>query len=248
MNTENPPKINISSSSLKLACSNCSLHELCMPVGLSPDLFEMLDKQIYIRRHIKTGAALYHSGNQFNSLYAIKRGFFKTETLTEDGRVQITGFHMMGEILGFDGIDHEKHMCTSIALEDSEVCLIPLEKIEKTPELHVIQHHFYQLMSREIFQDHTMMMLLGSMQGEERLVAFILSLSRRYEARGYSPLEFVLRMKREEIGSYLGMKLETVSRALTKLHSEGVLHVQQKTIRILDMERLRKIIGTSLSK
>ena len=248
MNTENPPKININSSSLKLACSNCSVRELCMPVGLNPDLFEMLDKQIYIRRHIKTGAALYHSGNQFNSLYAIKRGFFKTETLTEDGRVQITGFHMMGEILGFDGIDHEKHMCTSIALEDSEVCLIPLEKIEKTPELHVIQHHFYQLMSREIFQDHTMMMLLGSMQGEERLVAFILSLSRRYEARGYSPFEFVLRMKREEIGSYLGMKLETVSRALTKLHGQGVLNVKKKTIRILDMKRLRKIIGTSLSK
>lgn len=139
-------------------------------------------------------------------------------------------------------------MCTSIALEDSEVCIIPLEKIEKTPELHAIQHHFYQLMSREIFQDYTMMLLLGSMQGEERLAAFILDLSRRYEARGYSPFEFVLRMKREEIGSYLGMKLETVSRALTKLHSQGVLNVQQKTIRILDMERLRKIIGTSLSK
>ncbi len=215
-----------------------------MPVGATQDLLKKLDELIYVRKRIKTGATVYHNGNHFHSLYAVKSGFIKTETLHDDGRAQITGFYMAGEILGFDGIATQAHICSAIALEDSEVCVIPLERVENNDNgLHELHHHFYKLMSREIVRDHTIMMLLGSMQSEERLAAFLLNLSLRFQLRGYSANNLILRMKREEIGSYLGMKIETVSRIFTKFQEQGLLEVHQKNILILDMQGLEKIIG-----
>lgn len=215
-----------------------------MPVGATQDLLKKLDELIYVRKRIKTGATVYHIGNHFHSLYAVKSGFIKTETLHDDGRAQITGFYMAGEILGFDGIATQAHICTAIALEDSEVCVIPLERVENNDNgLHELHHHFYKLMSREIVRDHTIMMLLGSMHSEERLAAFLLNLSLRFHLRGYSANNLILRMKREEIGSYLGMKIETVSRIFTKFQEQGLLEVHQKNILILDMQGLEKIIG-----
>lgn len=220
-----------------------------MPVGATPDLLQKLDELVYVRRRLKSGTVLYHTGSHFHALYAIKTGFIKTEYLHDDGRVQTTGFYMTGEIFGFDGIATNEHMCTSVALEDTEICIIPLDRIEHIGhEFEQIQHHFYKLMSREIVRDHTIMMLLGSMQGEERLAAFMLNLSQRLYARGYSPYNLVLRMKREEIGSYLGMKVETVSRIFTKFQDQGLLEVHQKNIQIIDVEGLRKLIGQHPSK
>jgi CRP/FNR family transcriptional regulator len=244
MHTENAAEARIDIQDLKLACTNCSMHELCMPVGLPANLLEKLDELVYVRKRIKAGTTLYHAGSHFHSLFAVRTGFIKMATLHEDGREQITGFYMMGEILGFDGIATEEHMCTTVALEDSEVCAIPFDRLEHAGhELEDIQHHFYRLMSREIVRDHTIMMLLGSMQGEERVAAFLLNLSQRFSERGYSPSDLVLRMKREEIGSYLGMKVETVSRAFTKFRELGLLEVHQKHVRILDMTGLQKLIG-----
>jgi len=218
-----------------------------MPTGASPNLLQKLDTLISVRKRIKSGTVLYHAGSRFHSLFAIKSGFIKTESMHEDGRMQITGFNMPGEIFGFDGIATDQYICTSTALEDSEVCIIPLNWIEHfSHETEDIQHHFYKLMSREIIRDHTMMLLLGSMHTEERLAAFMLNLSQRLRARGYSPYALTLRMKREEIGSYLGMKIETVSRILSKFQEQGLLEVQQKNIRILDMNGLRKAISQSL--
>lgn len=234
----------ISLSVIKTACSNCNLRELCLPFGLSLEELERLDDLISTRRRIKRGDHLYRAGEAFDSIYAIRSGFFKTDVLLEDGRDQVTGFQMAGELLGLDGISTEHHTCNAIALEDSEICAIPFNRLESlSREIHNLQHHFHKVMSREIVRDHGVMMLLGTMRAEERLAAFLLNLSQRFTARGFSHAEFYLRMTREEIGSYLGLKLETVSRAFSKFQEEGYIAVQQKHIRILNVSGLKALMN-----
>ena len=235
--------ISLNLTSLKAACSQCNLRELCLPFGLSEKEVVKLDKLVGARRRLKRGQHLYRAGETFEAIYAIKTGFFKTDVLLEDGRDQVTGFQMAGEILGMDGISSENHSCNAVALEDSEVCVIPFGQLEGlSREIQALQHHFHKVMSREIVRDHGVMMLLGTMRAEERLAAFLLNLSQRFTARGYSPQEFHLRMTREEIGSYLGLKLETVSRAFSRFQEEGFISVQQKHIRILDIAGLRELL------
>jgi CRP/FNR family transcriptional regulator len=231
-------------TTLKTACSQCNLRELCLPFGLSEQEIDRLDRLIGARRRIKRGQGLYRSGEPFEAIYAIRSGFFKTDVLLEDGRDQVTGFQMAGEILGMDGISGETHTCNAVALEDSEVCVIPFADLEVlSRDVEALQRHFHKVMSREIVRDHGVMMLLGTMRAEERLAAFLLNLSQRFTARGYSPAEFHLRMTREEIGSYLGLKLETVSRAFSHFQDAGYISVQQKHIRLLDIQGLRHLIS-----
>ena len=215
-----------------------------MPMGLNADELIRVDELVAVRRHVKRGAALFHSGEKFSSLYAIRTGFFKTYVITEDGRDQVTGFQMAGEIIGLDGIVNDQHTCNAIALEDAEVCVIPFDRIEEiSREVSALQHHVYKIMSREIVREHGVMLLLGSMRAEERLAAFLLNLVQRLEARGFSRSELVLRMTREEIGSYLGMKLETVSRTFSKFADEGLIKVSQRNISILDSDALKRIVN-----
>ncbi len=229
---------------LKASCSNCGLCELCLPIGLSADEIERLDQLIYARRKVKCGEDLYRVGDSFSAIYAIRSGFFKNELVLEDGREQVMGFHMPGDILGIDGIGGDRYACNAVALEDSDVCVIPFSRLEEiSREVRGLQHQFHQFMSREMVRDQGVMLLLGSMRAEARLAAFLLNLSRRFEARGYSASEFNLRMTREEIGSFLGLKLETVSRLFSKLQEENLVAVLQKHIRILDAAGLRKIVG-----
>jgi CRP/FNR family transcriptional regulator len=231
---------------LKTACSSCSLRELCLPVGLSEEDMARLDNLVFVRRTVKRGDYLFRAGDKFDNLYAARTGVFKTKLLLEDGREQVTGFHMAGELMGLDGIGPDKHTCDAVALEDSDVCVIPFERLEGLGrEMEALQHHFHKVMSREIVREHGVMLLLGSMRAEERLAAFLLNLSQRLSMRGYSANEFNLRMTREEIGSYLGLKLETVSRVFSKFQEEGLIGVQQKNVRILDTARLREIVGRS---
>ncbi|NBX62167.1 MAG: transcriptional regulator [Betaproteobacteria bacterium] len=228
----------------KVACSNCNLRELCMPVDLSPADLERIDTLVGTRRKISRGESLYHNGESFNSLYAIRTGFFKTSVTLEDGREQVTGFQMAGEIMGLDGIVSDHHTCDAVALENAEVCVMPFEKIEElSREVNALQHHVHKIMSREIVREHGVMMMLGSMRAEERLAAFLLNLTARLHARGFSRSELVLRMTREEIGSYLGLKIETVSRTFSKLVEDGVLEVKQKNLRILKPETLRELVN-----
>jgi len=146
-----------------------------------------------------------------------------------------------------DGIAPERHTCNTIALEDSDVCAIPFARLQELAhEIPGLQHHFHRMMSREIVREHGVMLLLGSMNAEERLAMFLLNLSQRLAARGYSPSEFNLRMTREEIGSYLGLKLETVSRTFSKFQEEGLIGVQQKFIRIRDSAGLERVMGREL--
>ena len=228
----------------KTACSTCNLRELCLPMGLDQLALESLDGLVYMRRNVKRGEALFRDGDPFTSLYAIRSGFFKSRVASEDGRDQVTGFQMAGELMGIDGIGADRHSCDAVALEDSEVCVIPYPRLEElSRKFAALQHHFHKVMSREIVRDHGVMLLLGSMRAEERLASFLLNLSQRFTARGYSASEFILRMTREEIGSFLGLKIETVSRAFSKFHEDGLISVQQKRIRIADIPGLKKIIG-----
>jgi len=231
---------------LKTVCSSCSLRELCLPMGLSEAEIEQLDQLVYTRKRVKRGENVYRAGDDFASLYAIRSGFFKSNVILEDGRDQVTGFHMPGEIMGLDGISTDRHACNATALEDGEVCVIPFARLEEVSrQVRNLQHQFHKVMSREIVRDQGVMMLLGTMRAEERLAAFLLNLSQRFVARGYSPSEFHLRMTREEIGSYLGLKLETVSRIFSKFQEEGLISVQQKHIRILHVEGLKAMMGQS---
>jgi CRP/FNR family transcriptional regulator len=228
---------------LKVACSSCNLRELCLPVGLQDEELQGLDSIVGERRSLKRGEALYNSGDAFVSLYAVRTGFFKTRVNSEDGRDQVTGFQMAGELLGFDGIGSDRHTCDAVALEDSQVCVIAFSQLESlSREFGGLQRQLHKVMSREIVREHGVMMLLGSMKAEERLATFLLNLTERLRARGFSSTTLILRMTREEIGSYLGLKLETVSRAFSKLHGDGVLEVQQRHLRVVDEAALRQLV------
>ncbi len=236
--------IPIIATKLRAACSSCSLQELCLPAGLAHDELQQLDQIVNRKRPLRRGDYLYRSGGVLQSLYAVRTGFFKSCVMHDDGREQVAGFHMAGELLGMDGIGSGKHLCDAISLEDSEVCEIPFGELEKlSRELPTLQQHFHRIMSREIARDYGVMLLLGSMRAEERLAAFLLNLSQRFAARGYSPTRFLLRMTRQEIGSYLGLKLETISRALSHFQSEGVIAVQNKNVEIRDPARLRELVS-----
>jgi CRP/FNR family transcriptional regulator len=229
---------------IKVACSNCNLRELCMPIGLKEMELQRVDDLVSQRRSIKRGATLFHNGEPFTSLYAVRTGFFKTSLTTEDGRDQVTGFQMAGEIIGLDGIVNEHHTCDAIALEDAEVCVMPFDRIEEiSREVGALQKHVHRIMSREIVREHGVMLLLGTMRAEERLAAFLLNLVQRLQARGFSRTELILRMTREEIGSYLGMKLETVSRTFSRFADEGIIEVKQRHILIQDAEALKRLVN-----
>ena len=232
------------SHQVKTLCSTCSLRELCLPVGLMPNEFSQLDAVIRQSRRLKKGEFLFRAGEPFTSLFAIRAGFFKTTVASQDGRDQVTGFFMSGELIGMDGICSHTHSCDAVALEDSEVCELPFGHIEELGQnIPSLQTHFFRLLSREIVRDQGVRLLLGNMRAEERLAAFLLNLSNRLYSRGFAANDFILRMSREEIGSYLGLKLETVSRTLSKFHHDGLIKVEHKHIKILEPQALKKMVS-----
>ena len=229
---------------LRIACSSCNLSELCLPIGLTEAELEQFDALSSIKRSYRRGDFLFRSGDKFTSLFAIRTGFFKTQVLHEDGREQVTGFQMAGEITGLDAISSEAHACDAVALEDSEICELPFDQLETlSRKVPALQRHLHKIMSREIVRDQGIMLLLGSMHAEERLAAFLLNLSQRFAARGYSATAFQLRMTRQEIGSYLGLKLETVSRTLSLFQNNGLIAVHNKSIELINMPGLFSLIG-----
>lgn len=218
-----------------------------MPMDLQAAELERLDELVTVRRKVKRKELLFHNGEAFTSLFAIRTGVFKTRVTTEDGRDQVTGFQMAGEIIGLDGIVNGQHSCDAVALEDAEVCVMPYERLEElSREVTALQRHVHQVMSREIVREHGVMLLLGSMRAEERLAAFLLNLVKRLHARGFSATELILRMTREEIGSYLGLKLETVSRTLSKFVEEGVVEVHQRHVRITNADALKRLANPTV--
>ena len=226
------------------SCSKCNLRELCLPGGLGADDLARVDNLVYARRRMKKGEALYQAGAPFNAVYAIRSGSFKASLLDNEGREQVTGFFMGGELLGLDGLGSGNYHAAAVALEDSEVCVLPYALIEElSREVPALQRQLHTVLAREIVRDHGVMMLLGTMRAEQRLATFLLNLSGRFLRRGYSASDFRLRMTREEMGSYLGLKLETVSRLFSQFHGAGLIEVDHRHVRIRDTQGLERLLN-----
>ncbi len=231
-------------SSLKVACKSCNLRELCLPIGLDQADMEQLEGIIRRRRALKKGQMLYRTGDPLRSIYAVRRGSFKTTGAMEDGRVHVTGFFLAGELLGFDAINADRHPCEAEALETSDVCEIPYDRLENlAQEVPGLQRQLLKVMSREIVRDQQLLVLLGRMSGEERLASCLLSFSRRQVRLGLSATDLNLAMSRQDLAYYLGLAIETVSRLFSRFHEEGLIDVQARAVRLLDIGRLHTVAG-----
>lgn len=222
-------------------CSQCSLHETCLPAGLAADDLARIDHLTQRHQRVLRYQTLYQTGDPFTALYAVRAGFFRSERGSGDARDPISGFRMAGELIGLDGIATGRHTCSAVALEDSEVCVIPFEEMETLARsVPALQRNLLRLMSREVVQGHRLQALLANGDAGRRVSGFLVDLSCRLSQRGYAASEFVLRMTREEIGRHLGLTLETVSRALSQLQREGSIRVRHRLVHILDAETLAR--------
>lgn len=229
---------------VRSACKQCSLVRLCLPMHVSAEDLQALDRIIQRRRPVGRGEHLFHAGDPFEEVYAVRSGALKTYTATEDGQEQVTGFHLPGELVAMDAIGPGRHPTSARALETTSVCAIPFDRLEELANrIPGLQHHLFRLLSNEIHADHEMLLALGKLPAEGRLAAFLLNLSARFRERGYSPTEFMLPMSRNDLGNYLGLAVETVSRLFTRFQEEGVLMVERKHIVIHRLDRLREFSG-----
>ena len=230
----------INVNALKISCAACSMHQLCLPMGLEDADIDRLDKIIGKRRRLERDEALYKMGDPFRNLYAVRFGHFKTYQINAAGESQITGFQMAGELLGMDAISGDRHHCDAVALEDSEVCEIPFAHLEELfGQVPALLRHFHRIMSQEITREQNVMLLLGNMRAEQRFAVFLINLSARYAARGYSATRFQLRMSREDIGNYLGLTIESISRLLSRFKKLCLMHVDKREVELLEPARLK---------
>lgn len=224
------------------SCSFCSVRRLCLPHGVGEEDLSAVDGLVCDRPRYAKGDHIFHQSDKFTSLYAIKSGSVKTFGVTRDGKEQITGFHFAGELLGLDAICNDVHNCNAIALEKTVICDIPYSGIEslvgEVPGLHT---DFARMMSKELRRDDEMLMILGNMSAEQRVACFLFNLHKRLSSNGEVLSEIQLAMTREEIGNYLGLSLETVSRRLTGLQSKNIISVNNRTIKLLDIEQLHSL-------
>lgn len=226
-----------------LSCAHCTKRPHCFAELLDDTVLNQLDDLIRVRKVVKRGEILYRAGDTFEYFYMVLAGSFKTVVLRQGGREQIIGFRIVGELLGLEGVGTGTYPCHSVALEDSQICLIPFQALAALgQDVPAIQSHLHRLLGAEITRENRLLMLLGNMRAEERLAAFLLDLSERFAARGYSPLAFNLRMTREEIGNYLGLKMETISRAFSRFNAFGLISVDQKQVRIMDIDSLKAMV------
>lgn len=218
------------------------MRQLCMPQGLAYDELPKLEALICTARSVRRGESLYRCGDAFDNLYAVRSGSLKTTMAHRDGREQVTGLRLAGEALGLDGISDDRHACSATALEDSTVCIVPYVALKRLcREIGSMQERLHRLLGEQIVREAAQMMVLGSLSADERVAAFLLDVSERNAQRGYSSAEFNLRMTREDMGSYLGTTLETVSRTLSRFQRRGLIDTQGKFIRIIDLEGLRQV-------
>jgi CRP/FNR family transcriptional regulator len=238
----------INIAALKAACSDCSLRDLCLPLGLGAEDMRALEGTVKSHRKLNKGEFLYRVGDPFRSLFAIRTGSTKTCEIAADGSVQITGFHLPGELLGIDAISSDKHPCDVIALETTEVCELPFGKLETLArELPGLQHQLFRLMSRELADEEAQLLMLGRMKAEERLATFLLSFSKRYHLLGHSPVDLHLPMSRQDLGDYLGLALETVSRLFSRFQEEQLITVHGRNVKLLNVARLRGVTEQATS-
>ena len=236
----------VSLKDIKIACQECSLNEICLPVGVDESDMERLDTIIDHRRPLSRGDHLFRTGNPFQSVYAVRSGSIKTYATSEDGHEQVMGFHLPGELVGLDAIASGAHPLSARALETTSVCEIPFADLQiLSTQLPSLQYQLLRVMSQEIRDDEENMIILGQRSADERLAAFLISLSNRFHRRGFSTVQFNMSMSRSDIGNYLGLALETVSRLFTRFQNDGLLKVERKHIEILDRERLCQFAGSN---
>ena len=237
----------ITLSKIKVACENCSLSRLCLPMGLDNEDISRLDEIVSRSKPHHRNDFLFREGDELNGIYAVKTGSVKTFIIREDGTEQVLGFHLPGEIIGLDAIESGNHTCNAKVLETTATCLIPFDKLEKlSMQIPSLQHQMFRLMSREISNESNMLVLLGKRNADERLAAFLLSLSERYRQRGFSATEFNLSMSRNEIGNSLGLAVEAVSRLFTRFQDEGILRVERKHVELIDVTALKSICDSHI--
>jgi len=225
-------------------CSTCMMGSVCLPVGMPANEVAQLDDLVKERLRVEKGQPLFEHGTPLDALFGLRTGSIKTQIIEACGQQQITGFFLPGEIVGLDGMMDGTHSSTAVAMEDSEVCVVKLDDIDEISRyVPSLQHQVRRLMSKEIARSHQVLVALGSMRSEQRLAAFLINLSQRLTALGYSSTEFIMRMSREEIGNYLGLTLETVSRLFSRFARDGVIRVSQREIKILDMVALNELVG-----
>jgi CRP/FNR family transcriptional regulator len=225
-------------------CSSCCLQGVCLPCSLPADQLAAFDDIITVKKRVARGAALFRCGDGFDTLYAVRSGAFKTVSTSRNGDEKITGFYLPGEVVGLDAISSARHTFNAVALEDSDVCAIPFARLESlAARMPQLQRQLFRVLSSDISRDQGLMLLLGNMTAEQRLAAFLLSLSRRHERLGYSPIRFHLRMTREDIGSYLGLTLETISRLFARFQREGLIASQQRDVELKNVEGMRELVG-----
>jgi len=239
----------VSLKDIKVACGECTLNEICLPIGVDANDLGRLDSIIDRKRPLARGDHLFRNGDAFRSLYAVRSGSLKTYATSPDGQEQVMGFLLPGELVGLDAIADSYHPLSAKALETTSVCEIPFSDLESLSEqLPTLQHQLLRIMSQEIRDDEHNMVVLGQKSAEERLAAFLISLSNRFQRRGFSPNQFNLSMSRGDIGNYLGLALETVSRLFTRFQNENLLRVDRKHIELLDRQRLYAYSGSPCSE
>lgn len=234
-------------SGIRHACGDCSLFELCLPVSLGKSDIDLLDEIVQRRRPLAKGDHLYRSGDQFHAIYAVRAGALKTVAISEDGEEQVTGFHLPGEMLGFDAINHGVHPCSAIALETTSVCEIPFENLEELAmRIPGLQHTLLRIMSKEIFQHQEMLHAVAKRTAEERLAIVLLSFSERYAKRGLSAVRFRLPMSRSDLSNYLGLAPETMSRLFKRFQEQGLVTSDGKEIVLESIDGLREMAHQSM--
>ena len=229
-----------------ISCASCRLNELCLPIALNESEIQQLDDIVERNRPYKKGEHLYRQGDDFRSVYAVRSGSFKSYVLSNSGQSRVTGFYLPGEIIGMDGIANKQYTNSTVALEHASICEIPFHQLERlSHELPNLQHHFFAIMGNEIAKDQQIHTLLSTYTAEERTASFLLGLSSRFARVSLSPVRFNLTMTRNDIGEYLGLTVETVSRIFTSLQKKGLLAVNNREIELLDIDALRNIVAAN---
>ena len=229
---------------VKQACRGCSLRQLCLPLGVSAEDLQRLEAIVRRSHPIARGKQVFRLGDRFHAIYAVRSGSVKTYTLTESGAEQVTGFHLPGELIGFDALATGCHPCGAKTLETTTVCELPFAPLEAlTGQVPSLRHQLLRLMSQEILADGELLTLIAKRSAEQRLAAFLFNLSARFKLRGFAAHELRLAMSRNEIADYLGLAVETVSRLFTRFQQQELLLVQHKNVRILDSDRLCQLAG-----
>lgn len=229
---------------LRRSCADCSLRTLCLPAHIEREDIEALDALVRARMPLDRGEILFHPGDALESLFVVRSGSVRTVQPGSEEDDQVIGFHIAGELVGLDAISEERHRCTAVALERTSVCAIPYNRLQEIAgRIPGLQKQFLRIISREMVRDHEHLLALGRRTARERLALFLHGMSERLGKSGHDGLDFRLSMSREDIASYLGLALETVSRLLSRFVDDGILHVERRRVRILQPDRLARIAG-----